>query len=426
MADEDLTRWLDDHGVTLETLEPGRGTADLAPLRTTLSGVRVIGLGEAILGTRELVRCTHRLLEFLVDDLGVRVIALGASEAATVALDEYVAGPQGDLDEALHALADWRWNTRDVLAVVTWLAERNKDAAESDRVRLVGVEPVTAAPAVRSNGVYLSEADPALLEQVSGSLGALLAHRPGRRALAPQVRADVDVLVQRLGTDPAAWAAVTSAPRHARARRYAAALARAAELATTPPDEVDAARERLAAEAIEAIEALVRSEDVPEDVPEDGSEDGSGGGADGVGEGPRVAWWSHARSVRVREEGQASTGALLRRRLDRGYYALGVLMGSGEFRSNRRRRVLGVTRTPVAHRLGPAPVGTVEAGLAGTGDRVVDLRADGAPDGVAAAAGMRALPDPTPIGWKRTVEPVAAAEFDGLVHVARARQAALR
>ena len=82
---EDLAGWLAGRAGRLDTLEPGAPVADLEPLRLALDGVRVVGLGEATHGTREFFLLKHRLLRFLVEELGYTVLAMEASVAAAEA-----------------------------------------------------------------------------------------------------------------------------------------------------------------------------------------------------------------------------------------------------------------------------------------------------------------------------------------------------
>ncbi|MFI1716947.1 hypothetical protein [Streptomyces litmocidini] len=92
MSDE-VTRWLTRATLPLTGLAAGAPTTDLQPLKDVLDGVRVVGLGEATHGTREFFRLKHRLLEFLVTELGFSVLAMEASASA---------GPAVDFDGLVH------------------------------------------------------------------------------------------------------------------------------------------------------------------------------------------------------------------------------------------------------------------------------------------------------------------------------------
>ena len=397
MTEPDLRRWLDDHAHGLETLQPGTGSADLRAWLATLEGTRLLGVGEAVVGTRELVMLTHRLLKALVVESGVRTVALVAPEAATVVVDDAVAAGR-DPGPAFESLGDWRWTTGDVRAAVAWLAEHNAARGDADRVRVVGVDPVSPA-AAKAVGLHLRRADPDLLAEVGAGLNELVTRHAGDTALPPSVTEAVARVRARLDRDGVGEAL----------RRHGVALGRAAEVATAAPSERAAVRDRL------VVEALAGEVDA----------------ADGTaGDGPGVVWWGHAREVRVRlDDGAPWVGARLRQRYGRDYYALGLLPGEGEFRALHRRRVLRVTRHPALHRLRAAPADSVEATLGGPGracSTCAGADRDGVPAWVGTATWMRVLGDPTPVGWQRVLEPSRPEEFDGLAHVARVRPAAVR
>ncbi|MBD3135379.1 erythromycin esterase family protein [Microbispora bryophytorum] len=100
-TEDEVAEWLKARATPLNGLEPGAGTADLAPLRVALDGVRVVGLGEATHGSREFFLIRHRLLEFLVEELGFTTLAVEASASASRAVDDYMQGGSGDPVEAL-------------------------------------------------------------------------------------------------------------------------------------------------------------------------------------------------------------------------------------------------------------------------------------------------------------------------------------
>ncbi|MER7541083.1 hypothetical protein ABTX77_41010 [Streptomyces sp. NPDC097704] len=103
MADE-VTRWLARTALPLTGVTAGASTADLQPLKSVLDGARAVGLGEATHGTREFFRLKHRLLEFLVTELGCTVLAMEASASAGPAVDAYVRHGVGDAAQVLAGL----------------------------------------------------------------------------------------------------------------------------------------------------------------------------------------------------------------------------------------------------------------------------------------------------------------------------------
>ena len=77
-----ITGWLNERAIPLVSVKAGAGFDDLQPLKSVLKDVRVIGLGEATHGTREFFQFKHRMLEFLVQEMGYTVFAIEASYPA--------------------------------------------------------------------------------------------------------------------------------------------------------------------------------------------------------------------------------------------------------------------------------------------------------------------------------------------------------
>ncbi|HEU5207987.1 MAG TPA: hypothetical protein VFU06_01145, partial [Longimicrobiales bacterium] len=57
-----IARWLTQNAIPLGTATPDADLDDLEPLRAVLSNVRIVGLGEASHGARELFQVKHRLV----------------------------------------------------------------------------------------------------------------------------------------------------------------------------------------------------------------------------------------------------------------------------------------------------------------------------------------------------------------------------
>jgi len=109
----------------LRGVRAGCGFADLEPLRAIVSSARIVALGEATHGTREFFQLKHRLLEFLVRELGFTAFALEANWPEAQAVDDYVRHGRGDPAAALAGLRFWTWNTEEVLALIEWLRAYN-------------------------------------------------------------------------------------------------------------------------------------------------------------------------------------------------------------------------------------------------------------------------------------------------------------
>ncbi|MFJ8011242.1 erythromycin esterase family protein [Streptomyces sp. NPDC096339] len=365
---DEVTSWLARTALPLSRLTAGASTADLQPLKKVLDGVRIVGLGEATHGTREFFQLKHRLLEFLVTELGFSALAMEASESAGPAVDAYVRHGVGDAAQALAGLGFWTWRTHEVLAMIEWMRDYNRGRREDRKVRFIGIDPQQCGGSLAVIDSFLRGTAPDRATGLLSTLRVLATAYPGSR---PDPRRslvhDAEELLEYLrGRGPDA----------ADALRHAQVLLRAADLVTRPRQHTDpertvfAARDRYMAEAVGTI-----------------LEDPSA----------KVALWAHNGHITKSRHGGAvpALGQHLHTQYGDAYYALGLLFGRGAFRA--RRTWPGPWSRPrpsavVTNRIGPARPGTIENRLAtaNPGNHIVDLRgAVDAPRAVQAWLGGR-------------------------------------
>ncbi|MFF7215147.1 erythromycin esterase family protein [Streptomyces sp. NPDC008238] len=401
--DPEPAAWRARDVLPLNGLDAGAPFDDLRPLERSLRGVRIVGLGEATHGTGEFFRLKHRLLEFLVTELGFSVLAMEASASAGPAVDACVRRGVGDPVAALGGLGFWIWRTHEVLSTLEWLRAHNGTRPEDGRVRFVGIDPQRCGDSLGLLEAFLLRTAPHRVAWLRTAFGTLAAAAPGS---APDPR-------QRLMRDAEALVELVRglAPGAAVPLRHARILVRAADLVTRPRQHRDpertvaAARDRFMADAVD-------------DVLRDPA--------------ARVVLWAHnAHIAKARHDGgPAPLGRHLHARYGDAYYALALLFGQGGFRARRLRPGpwgAARPRPPVAHRIGPPPPGSLEALLAAAhpGDHLVDLRAaaeagpdvrrrlaEGLPARSIGALVPRRIDRLTPV----TVVP--AEDYDGLAYVA--------
>ena len=117
--------WLRRRAIPFATAEPGGDAADLAPFTRLVGDARLVALGEATHGTHEFFAMKHRLVAFLVRELGFTGFAIEANGPEAERIDDYVQTGQGDPASLLAGLHYWTWNTREVLDLIGWMREYN-------------------------------------------------------------------------------------------------------------------------------------------------------------------------------------------------------------------------------------------------------------------------------------------------------------
>ena len=135
-----VVTWLKDNAIPVKTVEAGNGFQDLQPLKKVFKDVRFVGLGEATHGTREFFQFKHRMLEFLVKEMGFRVFAIEASYPACQNINDYVMGKTDDGAKALDSLGQFVWNTEEIRAMIDWMRTYNRSVSPNKRVKFVGFD----------------------------------------------------------------------------------------------------------------------------------------------------------------------------------------------------------------------------------------------------------------------------------------------
>ena len=131
--DSAVVAWIRETAIPLRTLNAGSGFEDLAPLKPVLMNARIVGLGESTHGTSEFQRAKHRLLEFLVKEMGYTAFAMEAGYSETQPMNDYVLHGTGNRADALSKLGYVAWDMEEFAAMVDWMRAYNRTVPEASR-----------------------------------------------------------------------------------------------------------------------------------------------------------------------------------------------------------------------------------------------------------------------------------------------------
>jgi len=160
-ASEEATRiWLAANAIRLNTVEAGHGFADMQPLKQVIGKARIVALGEATHGTREFFQLKHRMLEFLVSEMGFNLFAIEATLPESFDINEYVLTGKGDPRKALAGIYFWTWDTEEVLEMIEWMRRYNADPRHTRKVKFYGFDMQSAPRAAKVTLAYLHRVDP--------------------------------------------------------------------------------------------------------------------------------------------------------------------------------------------------------------------------------------------------------------------------
>jgi erythromycin esterase len=141
-------QWVQSNATPFAPNDSVASGAERARLYAITSGARIVGLSEVNEGTHEFPYLVRRTL-FALADSGVRGLAVQGPMAEALEIDRYVRGGGGDPRRLLQTLGSWRYDSRDMLALVE--AMRTWNHEHPDRVvGFYGFEIPSAAHAVRT------------------------------------------------------------------------------------------------------------------------------------------------------------------------------------------------------------------------------------------------------------------------------------
>ena len=152
--------WLAANAIRLDTVESGHGFVDMQPLKQVFGTSRIVALGEATHGSREFFQLKHRMLEFLVTEMGFNLFGIEATMPEAFDVNRYVLTGEGDAARALAGLYFWTWDTEEVRSMIEWMRSYNADPTHVRKVKFYGFDMQSAPRAAKVTLAYLRRVDP--------------------------------------------------------------------------------------------------------------------------------------------------------------------------------------------------------------------------------------------------------------------------
>lgn len=195
---------------------------DSAALRNIVGTARIAAFGEATHGTREFFQLKHRMLEFLVREMGFSAFAMEVSAPQAAVVDEYVVNGKGDAATVVAGLDFAAWRTAEVVEMVRWMREWNEDPRHAIKIRFHGFDMQNPAASIAVLREFLRRVDPGYAK-VTESLD-LLVREDGEsyaddRTARHRVREVLDLLERRMREHRDDYAAASSQIEWSWARR---------------------------------------------------------------------------------------------------------------------------------------------------------------------------------------------------------------
>ncbi len=138
-------------------------TVELGPLLERIGNAKVVLLGEATHGTSEFYRMRARITRELILRRGFRAVAVEADWPDAAVVDRYVGHLSASQRrwQAFSRFPTWMWRNREMLELVEWLREYNRELGPSEpRVRFHGLDLYSLYTSADAVIRYLDRVDP--------------------------------------------------------------------------------------------------------------------------------------------------------------------------------------------------------------------------------------------------------------------------
>lgn len=163
-APPEFVVWARKNAIPITTTEPDKGFKDLQRLKQIIGSARVVGLGESVHTAHEFYRVRHRLLQFLVEEMGFTAFAMETGFAEAVKINDYVLGGVNE-PERWQNWFTWGFGyEEELVTLVRWMRRYNEDPRHVPKLHFYGIDvavpyssPLTAVEEVQA---YLQKVDP--------------------------------------------------------------------------------------------------------------------------------------------------------------------------------------------------------------------------------------------------------------------------
>lgn len=180
--------------VHIETTKAGNGFEDLQSLKEIVKDKNIIGLGESTRGAREFYEMKHRMIEYLVEELDYRAIAIDKEFADVKVVNDYIQNGESTLDEAIWALRNYNWaptreddgrseivahaylaswTTTELTDMLNWMKDYNEKLPGEDKIRFYGINIELPEKSIDDLFAYLDIVDVTTADQYRNRLSDL-------------------------------------------------------------------------------------------------------------------------------------------------------------------------------------------------------------------------------------------------------------
>ena len=115
-------------------------TGDELPSIDVPEGTRIVALGEATHGNKEFQELKKLVFQDMVENKGIRAFVLEADTGGCEAINRYIHGGEGTLEEATETLGFQIYRTDEMADLISWVRSYNETAVEGQDIRFYGFD----------------------------------------------------------------------------------------------------------------------------------------------------------------------------------------------------------------------------------------------------------------------------------------------
>ena len=169
--------WLSQHSTSIGTVDPKKFNQidstdqDLLQFKSMAGESTLIALGESTHGTSEFFRLKHRLLQYAVKEMGVRLFALEDNQVIVERANQFIHGGEGTARASMYGLFSV-WQNEEVCNMIQWARDYN-DAHPKDKITFIGFDMQNVSLAIDSLSHFTKQFIPDLHLEIDTILSEL-------------------------------------------------------------------------------------------------------------------------------------------------------------------------------------------------------------------------------------------------------------
>ncbi|WP_348053078.1 erythromycin esterase family protein [Mucilaginibacter sp.] len=138
--DSEIKQYIKENSIRIDTLTDDNYLRNFEKFSDILKSKKVIGLGEATHGTHEFFQYKYYLLRYLVEMCQVKNFGIEANYTECRVVNDYILYSKGNIENAISGLHFWTWDTKEVLTMVKWMHDYNRQMLPNKKLKFYGFD----------------------------------------------------------------------------------------------------------------------------------------------------------------------------------------------------------------------------------------------------------------------------------------------